>query len=84
MSELITTPNISDPDGFYAELLAVHEGLSDDESASLNARLILLLANHVGDRTVLRTAIRMATDPAAGLEAEPRTASIDRATARPT
>ena len=65
MAELITTPNIPDPDGFYAELLAAHEGLSDDESAALNARLILLLANHVGDRAVLRGAIRTAADPGA-------------------
>jgi hypothetical protein len=66
MAELITTPNIPDPDGFYAELLAAHEGLGDDDSAALNARLILLLANHVGDRTVLRTAIGIAADPNAG------------------
>jgi hypothetical protein len=66
MAELITTPNIPDPDGFYAELLAAHEGLNDDESAALNARLILLLANHVGDRAVLRDAIRKAADPGAG------------------
>lgn len=66
MAELITTPNIADPDGFYAELLAAHEGLGDDESAALDARLILLLANHVGDRAVLRTAIRIAADPSAG------------------
>ncbi|MGI9400470.1 MAG: DUF2783 domain-containing protein [Rhizobiaceae bacterium] len=57
MGELNTVPNISDPDGFYAELLSAHEGLSDDESAALNARLILLLANHVGDRDTLRQAI---------------------------
>lgn len=65
MAELITTPNIPDPDGFYAELLAAHEGLSEDESAALNTRLILLLANHVGDRAVLRDAIRAAADPGA-------------------
>ncbi len=56
MGELNTEPNIVDPDGFYAELISAHEGLSDDESAALNARLILLLANHVGDRDVLRQA----------------------------
>jgi len=54
-------PNIPDPDGFYDELLAVHDGLSDAESAALNARLILVLANHIGDRTVLRAAIEAAT-----------------------
>ncbi len=61
MSELTTAPNISDPDSFYAELLEAHDGLSDEESASFNARLILLLANHVGDRAVLSRAIEAAT-----------------------
>ena len=54
---LNTGPNIPDPDGFYAELIAAHDGLSDDESVALNARLILLLANHIGDRAVLREAL---------------------------
>ncbi|MBL3563359.1 DUF2783 domain-containing protein, partial [Rhodovulum sulfidophilum] len=45
--KLITDPNLPDPDGFYAELLAAHRGLSDPESQALNARLILILANHV-------------------------------------
>ncbi|MEL6465842.1 MAG: DUF2783 domain-containing protein [Pseudomonadota bacterium] len=53
-------PNIADPDGFYDELLAAHEGLSKDESDALNARLILVLANHVGDRDVLRAALEAA------------------------
>ncbi|KIN62729.1 DUF2783 domain containing protein [Sulfitobacter noctilucicola] len=54
---LILTPNIPDPDGFYDELLAAHTGLSKDESDALNARLILTLANHIGDREVLRAAL---------------------------
>lgn len=57
MSVLNTEPNIHDPDSFYAELIAVHDGLSEDESAALNARLILLLANHIGDRAVLTQAL---------------------------
>lgn len=60
MSDLNLEPNIPDPDGFYADLLAVHEGLPDDESAALNARLILILANHIGDRAVLRDALTAA------------------------
>lgn len=56
-------PNISDPDGFYAALIAAHEGLSDAESAALNARLILILANQVGDTDTLTQAIRIAQDP---------------------
>lgn len=60
MRNLITTPNLADPDGFYAELMAVHEALTPEASAALNARLILLLANHVGDRTVLSEALQEA------------------------
>lgn len=54
------TPNIPDPDGFYDELLAAHAGLSKAESDAFNARLILVLANHVGDRAVLREALKVA------------------------
>lgn len=61
---LNTRPNIPDPDEFYAELIQSHDGLSDDDSAALNARLILLLANHIGDRAVLSQALAAArTDP---------------------
>jgi len=55
--DLMLTPNIVDPDGFYDELLNAHEGLSKDDSDALNARLILILANHIGDRDVLRQAL---------------------------
>ncbi len=54
------TPNIPDPDGFYDELLKAHEGLNDTDSQALNARLILILANHIGDRQMLRAALRAA------------------------
>ncbi|MFY0633026.1 MAG: DUF2783 domain-containing protein [Vannielia sp.] len=57
---LNTDPNIADPDGFYAELIATHEGCNEDQSAALNARLVLLLANHIGDREVLREALAAA------------------------
>lgn len=60
MSKLITAANIVDPDGFYAELLALHEGRERDESEALNARLVLILANHIGDRAVLREAFETA------------------------
>jgi hypothetical protein len=62
MSELILTPNITAPDDFYAELLAAHEGLSKAESDALNARLIMVLANQIGDRDVLSQAIGTARD----------------------
>jgi hypothetical protein len=57
---LITAPNIADPDGFSAALLAAHKGLSPDASAALNARLILILANHVGDAATLQQVLTLA------------------------
>ena len=57
---LILTPNIDDPDGFYDELLQAHNGLNDAESDAYNARLILTLANQIGDRTILRAALEAA------------------------
>ncbi|RVU35302.1 DUF2783 domain-containing protein [Hwanghaeella grinnelliae] len=56
-SRLITEPNIPDPDGFYERLIAAHRNLDDEQSAALNSRLILLLANHIGDQAVLIEAI---------------------------
>ena len=57
MSDLILTANIPGADDFYAELLATHEGLTKAESDALNARLLLILANHVGERDVLSQAL---------------------------
>ena len=57
MPKLVTTPNIDRPDDFYAALLSLHEGRGKEESDAVNARLILLLANHVGDMDVLREAL---------------------------
>lgn len=61
---LTRAPNLKDPDGFYQELIESQRGMSDDQAAAMNARLVLVLANHVGDRTVLSEAI--ATAAAAG------------------
>jgi hypothetical protein len=63
MANLSTQPNIAAADDFYADLLALHEGRSKAESDAINARLILLLANHIGDREVLRQALRAAANP---------------------
>lgn len=60
MTDLITTANIPDVDDFYADLLALHEGHDKDKSDAINARLILLLANHIGDRDVLAKAMQAA------------------------
>lgn len=53
-------PNIPDPDGFYEALIHAHDGLTDEESAAFNARLILILANQVGDAETLKQAIAAA------------------------
>jgi hypothetical protein len=53
--------HMADPDGFYETLLNAHQGLSAEQSAALNARLILLLANQIGDAAVLDECIALAT-----------------------
>jgi hypothetical protein len=57
---LTRDPNIPDPDGLYAALIEAHSDLDDAGSLALNARLVLLLANHVGDPAVVREAIAVA------------------------
>lgn len=57
-----TTLNLQDADGFYEQLLDAHEGLSREESELLNARLILLLANQVGDPKVLKECVEAARE----------------------
>lgn len=70
---LNTQPNFSEPgkryfnayspgDDFYEALIDTHRDLSDEQSARLNARLILLLSNHIGDIAVLREAMQLARD----------------------
>jgi hypothetical protein len=57
---LIRSPQIADPDGFYEELVDAQRELSDEQAQRLLAKLVLVLANHVGDRAVLSEAIRVA------------------------
>lgn len=52
----------SDADGFYEQLLDAHQGLSPAQSEAFNARLILLLANQIGDAKVLSECITAATE----------------------
>ncbi|HQR58940.1 MAG TPA: DUF2783 domain-containing protein [Azonexus sp.] len=70
---LILTPNFNEPgkryfrafspgDDFYEALIETHRDLSDVQSALLNARLVLLLANHIGDIGVLREAMQIARE----------------------
>ena len=60
MSNLNLQPNLADGDDFYERLLKAHDGLNKEESEALNARLIILLANHIGDFMVLDQAITLA------------------------
>lgn len=55
--QLNLKPNIPGGDDFYEELLAAHDGLSKEESDAFNARLLLILCNHIGDRAVLSAAL---------------------------
>lgn len=70
---LNTQPNLHEPgkryfrafspgDDFYEALIDMHRELTDEQSAMVNARLILLLANHIGDLAVLREAMRIARE----------------------
>lgn len=59
---LVTEPNIARPDDFYEALIETHRGLSDDQSRDVNCKLVLLLANHIGDMTVLKQAMDAARE----------------------
>jgi hypothetical protein len=72
---LKTDPNFHEPgrrffrdfspgDDFYEALIEAHNGLSDEQSEAFNARLILVLANHIGDLRVLRQALQAARQTA--------------------
>ena len=61
---LTITPNLTRPDESYATLIAAHDGLTEAESHAMNARLVLILMNHIGDHIVLNQALRLARDPA--------------------
>jgi hypothetical protein len=60
MATLRTDGNIPDPDAFYAELIDLHRDLTEAQSRVVNAKLILALANQVGDITLLRQAMAIA------------------------
>lgn len=60
MSVLDTNPNIARPDDLYQLLINAHAGLSDGDSMKLNAKLVLILANHIGDPAIIEQAIALA------------------------
>ncbi|MCG5262245.1 DUF2783 domain-containing protein [Cupriavidus gilardii] len=59
---LTTEPNLARPDDFYEALIDMHRDLDDAQSQAANARLILLLANHIGDHETLLSALRLARE----------------------
>jgi Protein of unknown function (DUF2783) len=69
LNNLNIESNIADPDAFYEKLIDAHNGLTDEESHFMNAKLVLLLANHIGDASVLSEALAMA-------RAAPSTANV--------
>jgi len=60
MGKLNTDPNLPDPDGFYEALVKMTAGLDDTAAQVVTSKLVLLLANHIGDDAVLREAIALA------------------------
>ncbi|KFI05671.1 DUF2783 domain-containing protein [Massilia sp. BSC265] len=59
-ARLNVEPNVADHDAFYEMLVDTHQDLNDEQSKMLNAQLILLLSNHIGDLGVLREAFHIA------------------------
>ncbi len=53
-------PNLADHDGFYEALLARQKGMGEGEALAFNARLVMILANHIGDVEVLTEALELA------------------------
>lgn len=60
MNTLNLNPNIPNGDDFYEKLLNAHEGLNKEQSDALNARLILILSNHIGDMDILEQVLNAA------------------------
>lgn len=60
MPKLILHPNIARPDDVYAQLVALHDGKTTQESLLALSKLVLTLANHIGDMTVIEAAIDVA------------------------
>ena len=58
---MTSQPNFEDADGFYERLLDAHQGLSREQSESLNARLVLVMANTIGNCEALACCLAVAT-----------------------
>lgn len=82
MTQLRTEPRLDDPDALYAALMEAHRGLDDAASRRLDAKLVLILANHIGDGAVLREAVALARGESALARGERALARGERALAR--
>ena len=60
MTQLNIEPNLSNADEFYEALIDAHRALTLEQSHLMNAKLVLLLANHIGDLDVLKDAMKRA------------------------
>ena len=60
MPDLITTANLADPDAVFEALMNAHRDLAPEASRRLDAKLVLLLANHIGDPDIVKQAIALA------------------------
>ncbi len=69
--KLIVSPNLDSPDDFYQALIDSHADLSTEQSHAMNARLVLLLANHIGSLPILREALAAARGSAGAPQPSP-------------
>jgi hypothetical protein len=70
MTALSTQSTFADPDAAYRQIVEAHRGLADEQSAALDAALVLILANHIGDAAVLGDAIALAKRRLPGVRGE--------------
>ncbi len=71
MATLTTASRFANPDAAYEMLAEAHRALDSEASAMLNAKLVLILANHIGDIAVLREALALAASDAAAAAQRP-------------
>jgi hypothetical protein len=64
MAKLVTASRFANPDADYDALVEARRNLSDADAAALDTKLVLILANHLGDLDVLSEAIALASEPA--------------------
>ena len=76
MTGLDTSPRLDDPDGLFEALVEAHRGLDEAASRRLDARIIFLLANHIGAVAVLREAIEAARECGEGSAEDPQSFGV--------